>query len=104
MPFISAGISGPPCVEPQGGPEKPAEMKGIDAIRGKNQWWIENNEVHVGEAKGPYPHGDRFAVAYHYEITPKNGPHKGKRVTMDEVGLYSVKGGKIVREEFYYSM
>jgi hypothetical protein len=29
---------------------------------------------------------------------------KGKRVGMDEVGIYTVKNGKIVREEFFYSM
>ena len=27
-----------------------------------------------------------------------------QRMTMDEVGRYPVKSGRIVREEFYYSM
>src|SRR5713226_4782438 len=66
-------------VEAQGMPDMPAEMKGIDAIRGKNQWWVENHEVHAGDAKGPFAHGDRFAVMYHYEVTPKIGPKKGER-------------------------
>lgn len=33
----------------------PQEMKGIDAITGKNQWWFENHEVHGGEVAGPFP-------------------------------------------------
>ena len=89
-------------VEAQAMPPMPAEMRGIDAIRGKNKWWNDNHEVHSAEVKGPFANGDRFAVAYHYEITPKTGPSKGTRTVMDEVGLYDVKNGKIAREEFYY--
>jgi ketosteroid isomerase-like protein len=91
-------------VEAHGSPEMPAEMRGIDKIRGKNQWWYDNNEVHSAKVEGPYPHNDRFAVRFHYEVTPKAGPQKGKRLKMDEVGIYTVKNGKIVREEFFYSM
>ncbi len=82
----------------------PAEMRGIDKIRGKNQWWFDNNEVHSAKVEGPFPHNDRFAVKFHYDVTPKDGPMKGKRMQMDEVGVYTVKNGKIVREEFFYSM
>jgi ketosteroid isomerase-like protein len=28
----------------------------------------------------------------------------GKRMTLDEVGLYTVKDGKVVQEEFFYDM
>lgn len=85
-----------------GGPEMPREMKGIDTIRGKNRWWYENHDVHGGKAEGPFPNEDRFAVKFHYDVTAKSGPMKGKRFTMDEVGIYTVKNGKIVREEFFY--
>ena len=87
-----------------GNDEMPQEMKGIDAIRGKNQWWFDNNEVHSGTVEGPFPNDDRFAVKYHYEMTPKNGPNAGQRQSMDEVAVYTVKDGKIVKEEFFYSM
>jgi hypothetical protein len=89
-------------VEAMGNPQMPAEMRGIDAVRGKNKWWFDNHEVHSALAEGPFPHNDRFAVKFHYEMTPKEGPMKGKRQKMDEVGIYTVKDGKIVREEFYY--
>jgi hypothetical protein len=86
-----------------GTPDMPQEMKGIDKIKGKNKWWYDNHEVHGSKVEGPYPNGDRFAVRYHFEMTPKTGPSKGKRVSMDEIGLYTVKNGKIVREEFFYT-
>jgi hypothetical protein len=91
-------------VEAMGSPEVPAELRGIDKIRGKNKWWMENHEVHSSKVDGPFPHNDRFAVKFSYEVTPKTGPMKGKRFGMDEVGIYTVKNGKIVREEFFYSM
>ena len=74
--------------------------KGLDAIRGKGKWWVENHTVHKAEVFGPYPHGDRFAVRFLYDITNKPS---GKRLTMDEVGLFTVENEKIVREEFFYS-
>lgn len=81
-------------------PDLPAEMKGIDAVRKKNQWWLDNHIVHGAEVKGPYPHGDRFAVYYKYDATNKS---TNERIKMDEVGLYTVKADKIVKEEYFYS-
>jgi ketosteroid isomerase-like protein len=75
--------------------------KGIDAIKGKSKWWTDNHTVHSAEHFGPYPHDDRFAVRFLYDITHKP---TNNRLTMDEVGLFTVKDGKIVREEFFYSM
>ncbi|HEV7763489.1 MAG TPA: nuclear transport factor 2 family protein [Thermoanaerobaculia bacterium] len=86
-------------VEARGDETMPAEMRGIAAIRGKSQWWLENHEVHAGSAEGPMVNGDRFTVIFEFDITPKQ---TGERVKMKEVALYSVDGGKIVREEFYY--
>jgi ketosteroid isomerase-like protein len=85
-------------------PDMPAEMNGIDAVRGKNQWWLDNHEIHSASAEGPYPHGDKFAVKYAYDVTSKAGPMAGNRMKMDEVAVYTVRDGKIVREEFFYSM
>jgi len=85
-------------------PEFPQTMKGIDAIRKKNQWWVENHEIHGGDALGPWPHGDRFIVHFKFDVTAKTGPMAGKRMQMEEAGLYTVKNGKIVKEEFFYHM
>jgi len=74
-------------------------QRGIEPIKGKTKWWHENHEVHGGEVSGPFPNGDRFIVLFKMEVTPKQ---TGKRMTMEEVGLYSVENGKIVKEEFFY--
>jgi len=86
-------------VEAMSMPNMPREMRGIDAIKGKGAWWRDNHEVHSVTVDGPYPNGDRFAVRLGYDITRKQS---GERVKMDEVALYTVKDGKIVREEFFY--
>jgi hypothetical protein len=36
------------------------QTRGIAEIKGKNQWWVNNHEVHGNVAEGPFPHGDRF--------------------------------------------
>ena len=67
----------------------------------KGKWWAENHTVHSAEVFGPYPHGDRFAVRFLYDITHQPS---GNRMKMDEVGLFPIKDGKIAKEEFFYSM
>ena len=82
-------------------PGQSREAKGLQAVLGKSKWWAENHTVHSAKHDGPWPHDDRFIVRFTYDVTLKTA---GKRFTMDEVGLFTVKDGKIVREEFFYSM
>jgi len=87
-----------------GGPSMPARMEGLEAIKGKNDWWVKNHEVHSSKVEGPYPHGDRFIVHFIMDVTAKAGPMAGQRMTLDEAALYTVKDGKITQEEFFYDM
>jgi len=80
----------------------PQRIEGIDEVRRKNQWWIDNHQIHSAEAYGPFPHGDRFIVHLKYDVTPTDGPMKGKRMQIEEAALYTVKNEKIVQEEFFY--
>ena len=41
----------------------------------------------------------QFAVHFTFEVTPKA---TGKRTTLEEVGVYTVKDDKITREQFFY--
>ena len=91
-------------VEARGDETMPAEMRGRDAIRGKNEWWVNNHKIHSAGVKGPYPNGDRFAVIFDFVVTPVTGPMAGKKMRMEEVALYTVEDGKITREEFFYDM
>jgi ketosteroid isomerase-like protein len=88
-------------IEPVGSPEMPAEMRGIDAIRGKNEWWFENHDIHSAKADGPFVGEDQFVVRYDWDVT--NRP-SGQRMQMSELALYTVKDGKVVREQFFYHM
>lgn len=87
-----------------GSPTMPQRMEGIAAVKGKNEWWYKNHEVHKGEVTGPWPNGDKFIVGFKYDVTAKSGPMAGKRFTMEEAALYTVKNDKIVQEEFFYHM
>ena len=91
-------------IEVRGDEKMPARMQGIEAIRGKNAWWLESHEIHGTEHRGPYPHGERFIVQMRYDVTSKSGPFAGKRMQIEEAGLYTVGDGKIVQEEFFYDM
>ena len=89
-------------VEAAEGEGFPRTMTGIDAVRGKNQWWYENHEVHAGDVKGPFNHGDdQFAVMFTMDVTQKAS---GQRFNMNEVGVYTVQDGKVAKEEFFYTM
>jgi len=74
-----------------------AEKRGIDQVRGKIDWWLNAMEVHSFTAKGPFVAHDRFVVQYDADVTEKNSK---KRFQLSEVGVYTVKNGKIVRDEF----
>ena len=92
------------AIEAMSSPSMPAKTEGIAAVKEKNESWYKNHTVHSGVVTGPWPNGDRFIVGFKYEITPKAGQMAGKRMTIDEAGLYTVKDGKIVKEEFFYHM
>ncbi len=91
-------------IEAMAMPPMPARMEGLSAVKKKSEGWEANHEVHRASANGPWPHGDRFIVHFNFEVTAKSGSMAGKRMTLDEAALYTVKNGKIVQEEFFYHM
>lgn len=81
-------------------PNMKRETRGIEGVLGKSKWWVENNTVHSAQASDPFVSNEKFAVNFQYDVTFKP---TGKRSNMNEVGVYTVEGGKIVREEFLYA-
>ena len=73
------------------------EADGKEAVRGKVDWWLDTFEVHSFNASEPFVARDRFVVQYDAEISDKKTKEKRQ---LSEVGVYTVKNGKIVREEF----
>lgn len=75
------------------------ETKGLDGIKGKHAWWDNAMEVTRQDVSAPMIHGDdRFAVIFDVDAREKAN---GTEITMKEVAIYHVAGGKIVREEFF---
>ena len=73
--------------------------KGLEAIKAKGKEWAASHVVHGAEVSGPFPNENRFGVYFVFDVTDKP---TGKRMKMDEIGLFTVENGKITREEFFY--
>src|ERR1700694_435030 len=96
--FYSPNIVSMEASAPPGGSR---ESKGLAEVKAKGEWWVANHEVHSVHVEGPIVAGAYFAVTFKMDVTFK--PEK-KRHTMEEIGVYKVADGKIVYEEFFYSM
>jgi|SRR5947209_12682427 len=84
-------------VEAYSRPGGSPETRGKEGVRGKIDWWVKAMEVHKFEASEPFVAHDRFVVRYDADVTEKESK---ERRQLSEVGVYTVKNGKIVREEF----
>lgn len=88
-------------VEAGAPPGQSRETKGLDGVLKKGEWWVSNHEVHSSKVEGPLVAGAHFAVTFKMDITFKP---QNRRFEMEEIGVYKVADGKIVYEEFFYSM
>ena len=77
--------------------EMPAEMEGLEAIRKKAEWFMDSNEIHMCTVSDPYVARDTFVVQYELDVTDKASKDRAK---MSEVAIYTVRDGKVAREEF----
>ncbi len=74
--------------------------RGRAAVDAKGAWWYENHEIHSVETFGPYVNGEQFALRFTMDVTMKA---TGNRMQMDEIGLYTVAGDKVIEERFFYA-
>jgi len=87
----------PDIVSVEGGGE---ETTGQTPVIQKSERWQSINTIHKERVRGPFFNGPtQFAVHFTFEVTPKAS---GQRITLEEVGIYTVKGDKITREQFFY--
>jgi len=85
-------------LEPDGTPDK--EVKGIEGVIAKGQKFNDMvEEFHGMEVSDPIVADKFFSCSMKMDITFKGAP----RTTIEEVCLYKVDNGKVVREEFFYS-
>jgi ketosteroid isomerase-like protein len=85
-------------IEPENSPGMKT-VQGMDAIREKGRQFGEMvEEMHGGYTSAPQVGGRYFTVAMGMDCTMKGMG----RQKMDEIALYEVKDGKIVKEQFFY--
>jgi hypothetical protein len=74
---------------------------GRKAVDAKCRAWMDAHTVHACKATGPFVGGTGFSVLYDMDVEAKDGSMP--RTQMREVGVYTVKKGKVVQEEFMYA-
>ena len=85
-------------IEPDNSPGLKS-AKGLEAIRQKGKEFGEMIEdMHGGYSNQPQVAGTHFAVAMGMDVTMKGMG----RMKMDEIAVYEVRDGKIVKEQFFY--
>jgi hypothetical protein len=84
------------------------EVAGKRPVIDKSRRWGAVNTVNGEKVRGPFfdradvaadRSSGQFAVHFTFDVTPKS---TGRRVTLEEVGLYTVEDGQITREQFFY--
>ena len=78
------------------------ETAGQGPVIKKSEDWVADKTFHGETVAGPFFNGatpDQFAVYFTLDVTPKA---TGKRITLEEVAVYTVKNDQITREQFFY--
>ena len=73
------------------------ETRGIEGVRGKTDWWVNNMDVHSAKVSGPFVAHDRFVVQYDIDATDKNSK---KRMQMSEVGVIRSRMERLCAKSF----
>src|SRR3954465_6415926 len=74
------------------------QTAGQQPVIKKSEDWVSDKTFHGETVAGPFFNGanpDQFTVYFTLDITPNA---TGKRITLEEVAIYSVKNDRIVRE------
>ena len=95
----AAQFNAPDIVSLEDFPGPMARVEGAAAVKGKSEWWYSAHEIHEALTEGPWVHGDQFTLHFTIDVTEKAS---GKRTKMNEIGLYTVRDGKVVEERFFY--
>jgi len=84
-------------IEPVHAPVKSA--KGRDAVTKKGMAFADMIEAnHGGSVSEPIVEGNYFAIGWQMDVTMKGMG----RMNMQEICIYQVQDGKIIREEFFF--
>ena len=76
----------------------PRVSEGIEAVLHKGDLWESAFETRRVEVEAPFVDGDKFAVVYTLDLAHRG---TGETAEVRELALYTVREGRIVREEFF---
>ena len=79
------------------GSETRMAWRGMKQIRAKSDWWTQDHAIRGGDVEGPYLGATGFAIRFKMQVETLS---TGVIDSMEEVGVYTVQDGKVVREEF----
>jgi hypothetical protein len=76
------------------------ETHGQNQVIRKSEQWVADKSFDGQTIRGPFFNGqNQFAVHFVQKVTPKA---TGRQIALEEVAVYTVKGDKITREQFFY--
>ncbi len=85
-------------IEPDGAPHK--EVAGKQNVLGKTLGFFDMvEEVHGAHTSDPVIADNFFSCSMSSDVTFKGGP----RTKIEEVAVYQVENGKIVKEQFFFT-
>lgn len=85
--------------EMPGYPEE--QVSGKRNVWNKSKEWLDSvEEFHGGDISDPIVAENHFTSKMNFDVTFKD---RGRQ-QMEELGVFEVKNGKIVNEQFFYSM
>lgn len=85
------------CIEPTHSP-MPGTKGKKNVTERLQQWFSQVKEVHDSDVTKPTVMGNHFSVGMMIDLTMKDG----NRSKIEEVGVYQVEDGKIIKEQYFY--
>jgi hypothetical protein len=90
-----------PGIESVEGHGAAMSWKGKKNVLAKYRAWEANNEFVDAVIDGPWVGATGFAIKFTGHVRNKS---TGERHAMEEIAVYTVRDGKVVREEFHFAI
>jgi hypothetical protein len=74
---------------------------GKKSVLAKYRGWEADHEIHSMTLDGPWVGATGFALRFALDSTQLS---TGQRMQMEEIAVYTVRNGKVVREEFHFAL
>jgi hypothetical protein len=90
-----------PGIESVEGVGASVAWKGKKAVLDKYRAWEATHEIHDMRVDGPWVGATGFSLKYWIDVTDTSS---GQRSQFEEIAVYTVQDGKIIREEFHFAV